>query len=98
MGRNNALLQEIIDVLDSKLDDPRYALDHLEGHFHHRLLVDVGNTTTVATMASQLRLSIIEEECSRVLDYMAETNVVRITVDHVEQVVWELFDNRFIEP
>ena len=68
MGRNTALLNEIVTVLDSELDDAGYALDRLEGHFHHRLLVDVGNTRTVATMATQLRLSIIEEECSRVLD------------------------------
>ncbi len=98
MGRNTALLTEIITALDAELDDTGYALDRLEAHFHDRLLVDVGNTQTVATMASQLRLSIIEEECSRVLDHMAETNVVSITVDHVEQAVWELFDNRFIEP
>ncbi len=98
MGRNTPILQEIINVLDAELDDPDHALDALEAHFHHRLLVDVGNTATVATMASQLRLSIIEDECSRVLDYVAEQKMVMITVDHVEQVVWELFDNRFIEP
>ncbi len=98
MGRNTALLNEIVTVLDAELDDPGYALDRLEAHFHHRLLVDAGNVALVATMSTQLRLSIIEEECSRVLDHMAETNAVRVTVDVVEQVVWDLFGNRFIEP
>ena len=98
MGRNTALLKEIVTTLDSELDDIDYALDALESHFHHRLLVDAGSTKTVATMASQLRLSIIEEECSRVLDEIAEQKMVTVTVDHVEQVVWDLFGNRFIEP
>lgn len=98
MGRNTALLQEIVTTLDTELDDPDYALDALENHFHHRLLVDVGNVALVAANATQLRLSVIEEECSKVLDEIAATNVVSITVDHVEQVVWDLFGNRFIEP
>ncbi len=98
MGRNTALLNEIVTVLDTELDDTEYALDRLEGHFHHRLLVDVGNTQTVAAMATQLRLSIVEEECSKVLDHIAEQKMVMVSVDHVEQTVWELFDNRFIEP
>ena len=76
MGRNTALLNEITTVLDSELDDVEYALDRLEAYFHHRLLVDVGNVAQVAIMASQLRLSIIEEECSRVLDDIAEHKMV----------------------
>ena len=98
MGRNTALLQEIVTVLDSELDDSEHALDRLESHFHDRLLVDVGNTQTVAANALQLRLSIIAEECSRVLDHIAEQKMVMVTVDEVEQIVWDLFGNRFIEP
>ena len=98
MGRNTPILQEIINKLETELDDPAYALDSLEDHFHDRLLVDVGNVTTISKHATQLRLNISQEECSLVLDYVAEQKSVMVTVDHVEQVVWDLFGNRFIEP
>ena len=98
MGRNTPILQEIINTLTTELDDPTYALDSLEAHFHDRLLVDVGNVFTTGEYAEQLRLNISEEECSRVLDYVAAQKMVLVTADHVEQTVWDLFGNRFIEP
>ena len=98
MARNTPILKEIVTTLDTQLDDPAYALDQLESHFHERLLMNVGDVNTVATYAEQLRLNISQEECSLVLDYVAEQKVVHVTVDNVETVVWDLFGNRFIEP
>lgn len=98
MGRNTLLLKEIVTVLDSELDDTEYALDALESHFHDALLVNAGNVTTVGTFTEQLRLNIDHEECSAVLDHLADQKIVGVTDDHVEQTVWDLFGNRFIEP
>ena len=98
MGRNTPILQEIISVLDAELDDTAYALDQLETHFHERLLLDVGDINIVGSHAQQLRLNISQEECALVLDYVADQKLVVVTVDHVEQVVWDLFGNRFMEP
>ena len=47
MGRNTALLKEIVTTLDTELDDPEYALDQLESHFHDALLVNAGNVFTI---------------------------------------------------
>ena len=96
--RNTPVLREIIEVLSSELDDAPHALDQLEGHFHDRLLIDAGNVTTVSAHAEQLRLRITDDECSLVLDHIAEANMVSITVDHVETAINELFEDRFIEP
>ncbi len=52
MGRNTALLREIVAVLDTELDDPEYALDQLESHFHDALLVNVGDVNTVGEYAN----------------------------------------------
>ncbi len=99
IGRNTALLKEIVDVFDAELDDPEHALDQLEGHFHDRLLVNVGNIATVSAHAEQLRLNITEDECATVLDYIAEQKMVVITVNHVENAINERFGwDRFIEP
>ena len=98
MSRNTAILQEVIDVLFTELDEQTTALNRLENHFHDRLLLDVGNVQTVGAYAEQLRLRISEDERSTVLDYIAEQKMVVVMVDHVEQVVWDLFRNRFIEP
>ena len=98
MGRNTPILKEIVETLSPQLSLKEYALRQLEDHFHDRLLVDVGNVSTVGTYATQLRLNISQEECSRVLDYVGGQKLVVVTVDHVEQVVWDLFGNRFIEP
>jgi len=95
MGRNISLLKEIADVLSLPLD----ALDQLEHHFHQRLILDAGNVETIAQAAKQLRLRITREECSLVLDYIAQKAMVGITVDVVEQAINDLLgEDRFIEP
>ncbi len=96
--RNTPVLREIIAVLSTKLDDAPHALDALENYFHDRLLVDVGNVATVSVHAEQLRLRITADECSVVLNHIAATNAVSITVDHIETAINELFKDRFIEP
>ena len=98
MGRNTAMLKEIVDVLDTELDDPEYALDQLESCFHDRLLADVGDIDIVGMYAEQLRLRIAEDEHSVVLDYIAEHKTVMVNIDHVEDAINELFADRFIEP
>lgn len=97
MGRNTALLIEVIHTLSTELDDTAYALDQLENHFQHRLLVDVGNVTTVAEYAEQLRLRIREDERFTVLNYIAEQKMVVVTIDHIKTVIWDVFGNRLIE-
>ena len=97
--RNTPILKEIISILDAELDDTAYAQDRLESHFHDRLLVDVGNVTSVATAATQLRLNISREECSTTLDYIAEKQMVMVTIDTVEDAINERFGwDRFTEP
>ena len=97
--RNSQVLQEIVDVLFVGVDEQATALNRLEHHFRDRLLVDVGNVNTVATYAEQLRLRITEEERSVVLDYIAEKQMVMVTVDTVEDAINERFGwDRFIEP
>jgi hypothetical protein len=98
MGRNTPILREIVQVLSPELEDSEYALDRLENHFQDRLIVDAGDAATVGSWATQLRLQITQEECSMVLDAIAEQKMVSVTVDHVETVVYDLFGNRFIEP
>jgi tRNA U34 2-thiouridine synthase MnmA/TrmU len=99
MGRNTPILKEIINALDSELDDTEYALDRLESHFHDSLLVNAGNVTKVSTFAEQLRLRVASEECSKVLDYIGEHQMVLITIDVVENAINELLGwDRFIEP
>ena len=98
MGRNTLILKEIVETISPQLYLKEYALRQLEAHFHDRLLVDVGNVFTIGEYATQLRLNITEDERAVVLDYVAEQRMAVVTVDHVEQVVWDLFGNRFIEP
>ena len=95
MGRNTSLLKEIVNVLSLPTD----ALDQLEQHFDHRLILDAGNVNTIEAAAQQLRLRVSREECPLVLDYMAEKRMVGISVDHVEQAINSLLgEERFIEP
>ena len=96
--RNTPVLREIIEVLFTELDDAPNALDVLESHFHDRLLINAGSVTTVAAYAEQLRLRTTADERPVVLDHIATTNAVSITVDHVETAINELFEDRFIEP
>ena len=97
--RNTAVLREIVDVLFTKVDEQTTALNRLERHFHNQLLVDVGNVATVATYAEQLRLQITEDERSTVLDYIAEKQMVMVTIDTVEDAINKRFGwDRFLEP
>ena len=98
MGRNTPILQEIVDVLFTEVDEQATALNRLENHFHDRLLVNVGDIGIVGVYAEQLRLRITEDERSTVLDYITEQKVVGITIDIVEDAINELFEDRFIEP
>lgn len=98
MSRNTTLLKETVTTLEPELDDPEYALELLESHFHDALLVNVGNVAEVGTYAEQLRLQITAQERATVFDHLAKRNAVTITVDHVETAINELFRDRFIEP
>ena len=97
--RNTPVLREIVDVLFTDVDEQTTALNRLEHHFQHRLLVDVGNVVTVGEYAEQLRLRIAEDERSTVLDYIAEQRMVVLTIEHVEAAINSLLGwDRFIEP
>lgn len=96
--RNTPVLRTIVDVLFTDLDEQATALNRLENHFHDRLLVDVGNVATVGEYAERLRLRITVDERSMVLDYIAEHQMIIITIDVVETAVNDLFEDRFIEP
>ena len=96
---NTLALREVVEVLFTGGDEQATALSRLEDHFHHRLLVNVGDVNTVATYAEQLRLNITEAERSTVLDYIAEKAKVMITIDTVEEAINERFGwDRFLEP
>ena len=95
MGRNTQMLEEIVKVVSLS---PEH-LVHLEHHFDHRLIVDVGNVDIIATHANQLRLRVEEKEFPLVPDYIAQKGMVGITVDVVEEAVNSLLgEDRFIEP
>ena len=97
--RNTAVLCEVVDLFFMGVDEQATALSRLEHQFRDRLLVDVGNVNTVAEYAEQLRLCITEDERSVVLDYIAEKQMVMVTIDTVEYAINERFDwDRFIEP
>ena len=99
MGRNTALLKEIVTTLDTELDDPEYVLDVLESHFHDALLVNAGTVFTIGEYAKQLPLVITEAERSVVLDYIGEKQMVMVNIDTVETAINERFGwDRFIEP
>lgn len=99
MGRNTALLTEVIHTLSTELDDPAYALDQLESHFHNALLVNAGTVFTIGEYAKHLRLNITEDERSVVLDYINEKQMVMVTIDVVEDAINERFGwDRFVEP
>ena len=61
--------------------------------------MNAGNVATVGQYAEQLRLRITEDERATVLDYIAEKQMVTITINTVEDAINERFGwNRFIEP
>ena len=97
--RNTPVLREMVDVLYTEVDEQTAALVRLEHHFRDRLLVDAGNVAAVTIYAEQLRLRITEDERSTVLDYIAEKQMVAVTIDVVEDAINERFGwDRFIEP
>jgi hypothetical protein len=99
MGRNTAILTEIIKVLGDRIVDKEASLIQLEEHFMDRLIVDAGNTETVATFARRLRLRVAPDERQAILDYIASKGMVSINIDVVEEAVNSLLgEDRFIEP
>jgi len=93
MDRNQAIIDEIVYVLNDQI-----AERILRDNFKHRLILDVGNVDDVAGFAKDLRLHITPEECSQVLDHIAEKAMVGITIENVDEAINALFPNRFIEP
>lgn len=59
---------------------------------------NAGNVHDVARHAEKLRLAVTDDECGLVLDHLAQTGAINITIDHVEDAINSLFDDRFIEP
>ena len=96
--RNTPVLRAIVDVLFTEVDEQGTALNRLEHHFRDRLLMNVGDINTVGVYAEQLRLRITEDERPTLLDYIAEKQMVMVTVDVVEDAINALFEDRFIEP
>jgi hypothetical protein len=96
--RNTPIFQEILEVFSPDVANAESALTRLEIHFQHRLIVEAGSVASVRSSATQLRLHITDDECSAVLDEIARRGMVGVTVDHVEETVYDLFGNRFIEP
>ena len=94
--RNTPLLRQIVEILS--LSDEEGALASLEEHYCDSLLIDAGNIETVAKMAEDLRLAITTEECHTVLDHIASEALAAINIDTVEEVINDLFPDRFIEP
>ena len=97
--RNHPLIEQIVKALGNLITDEEAAVRVLEQHFHHHLIVNVGSVQHVATFARELRLHVTEPECGEVLDYIAQKNLVSLTIDHVETAINERFgEDRFIEP
>ena len=96
--RNTPVLSQVIEALDGLLISSPHALARLERHFENSLLVVAGDVQTVAAHAEKLRLAVITTECGLVLDHIERTHVAEITIDHVEDAINTLFEDRFIEP
>ena len=92
--RNHKLIHEIITVLGCS--PARETI--LTQQFRDRLILDAGNVDDIARFAEQLRLRVTKTECSRVLDHIASKAMVGITIEHVDEAINALFNNRFIEP
>lgn len=97
-SRNTGLLQEIVRTLGDQVSDPRTALARLEEHFGEKLLTVAGDTDSIDQQAQELRLAITTHEASQVLDYIAEKNLARISIETTEEVINALFPDRFVEP
>ena len=94
--RNTPVLQKIVAILG--LPDEDAALVRLEEHYRDSLLINAGNIETVARMAEDLRLAITTAECHTVLNHIAAQALAGINIDIVEEVINDLFPDRFIEP
>lgn len=68
------------------------------GHFRDGYVLNAGGVEDVVSFASTLRLEITVEECHLILDHIAQKGMVGITLDQVEESVYDAFGNRFIEP
>ena len=99
MDRNHQLIEQVVKALGNLVTDEQAAVKVLEHHFQHHLIVNVGNVQQIAAFAKHLRLQVTPDECADVLDYIAQENLVGITIDHVETAINERFgEDRFIEP
>jgi hypothetical protein len=58
------------------------------------LVVVAGNLNTVAHHAEKLRLAVITDECSVVLDHLT----VEINIEKTDEAINSLFPGRFVEP
>ena len=96
--RNTSVLNQIIEALGDLLISSPHALARLERHFETSLIVVAGDVQTVAAHAEKLRLAVITSECGVVLDFIAQRKNARISIDHVEDAINTLFEDRFIEP
>jgi hypothetical protein len=97
--RNTAVLTRIVESLGDLVSSPSDALARLEQEFNDSLLLVAGNVNDVARHAEKLRLAITADEAPQVLNYIARTEVVGITIDHVEDAINSTFgEDRFIEP
>jgi hypothetical protein len=96
--RNTPLLTQIIEVLGDLVSSPAEALARLEERFKDALLINAGDVQDVARHAEKLRLTIITTEAAQVLDHIGQTSAVQLTIDHVEDAINTLFEDRFIEP
>ena len=96
--RNTPVLNQIIEALGDLLISSPHALARLERHFENSLIVVAGDVQTVAEHAEKLRLAVITSECGVVLDFIAQRKNARISIDHVEDAINTLFEDRFIEP
>ena len=93
--RNTSVLNQIIEALGDSSPD---ALARLEEYFKDSLLIVAGDIQTVAAHAEKLRLAVITSECGQVLDFIAQRQIARISIDQVEDAINTLFEDRFIEP
>ena len=99
MDRNHTLIEQVVKALGTLVTDEQAAVRVLELHFQHHLIVNIGSVEHVAQFAKHLRLQVTPDECADVLDYIAQENLVGITIDHVETAINERFgEDRFIEP
>lgn len=96
--RNTAVLTQIIEALGDLVSNPSAALTRLDEHFKDVLLINAGDVHDIAKHAEKLRLTITDDEGALVVDHLAQIQAISITIDHVEDAINSLFEDRFIEP